>query len=381
MRILILGGSEFVGSALVQAALERGAAVTTLSRGTHPPAPGVTALRGDRRAPRHRGLAAVLDEASRAGGWDLVVDTWSWEPFAVRDSARVLAPLADHYALVSSRSVYADPLPAGADESAPLVLANPSDGDPAAVEVGSGAELEVDYARGKAGAELEVDYARGKAGAELEVDYARGKAGAELALRDEFGERALILRPGLVLGPRENVGRLPWWLTRIAAGGDVLAPGTPDAGIQYVDARDLAAFALDAGLRGLSGAFNVVTPVGQHTLGELLTACVEATGSDARLRWVPEERVLAAGIEPWTELPVWLPSGPDHDAMHHGDVSAALAAGLQVRPLAETVRDTWSWLRSIGCAAPLRPDRPRVGLAPERERRVLSAEDPPAVLG
>jgi nucleoside-diphosphate-sugar epimerase len=133
MRILILGGTEFVGTALVQAALARDAAVTTLTRGTHPPASGVTALTGDRREAGGRGLTAVVDEASRAGRWDLVVDTWSWEPFAVRDSARLLAPLADHYALVSSRSVYADPLPAGADESVPLVPANPSDGDPEAV--------------------------------------------------------------------------------------------------------------------------------------------------------------------------------------------------------------------------------------------------------
>ncbi|SDZ09436.1 Rossmann-fold NAD(P)-binding domain-containing protein [Herbiconiux ginsengi] len=359
MRILILGGTEFVGTALVQAALDRGAAVTTLTRGTHPPASGVTALVGDRREPARRGLAAVLDEASRSGRWDLVVDTWSWEPFAVRDSARVLAPLADRYALVSSRSVYADPLPAGADESVPLVPANPSDGDPVAVAAETGAGTPP----------------------ELVVDYARGKAGAELALRESFGDRALLLRPGLVLGPRENVGRLPWWLSRIARGGDVLAPGVPDAGIQYVDARDLAEFALDAGLRGASGAFNVVTPPGRHTLGELLAACIDATGSDARLRWVAEERILAAGIEPWTELPIWLPAGPDHDAMHRADVSAALAAGLRFRPLTETVADTWCWLRAIGGAAPLRLDRPPVGLDAEKEHAVLSARKPPAVIG
>ncbi|MCS5719178.1 reductase [Herbiconiux sp. CPCC 205763] len=357
MRILVLGGTEFVGTAVVQAALARGAAVTTLTRGTHPTAPGVTSVIGDRREPGGRALAGLLDEASRAGRWDLVVDTWSWEPFAVRDSARALAPLADRYTLVSSRSVHADPLPAGADESAPLVPANPSDGD--AEAVAAGRHL------GTPGTGFGVPPA-------LEVDYARGKAGAELALQEVFGKRALLLRPGLVLGPYENIGRLPWWLTRIARGGDVLAPGHPDAGIQYVDARDLAEFALDAGLEGASGPFNVVTPAGQHTLGELLTACITATGSDARLRWVPEDRILAAGIEPWTELPIWLPTGPDHDAMHRGDVSAALAAGLRFRPLADTVLDTWTWLRSIGGVAPLRPDRPTPGLAVEREESLLA---------
>ena len=361
MRILILGGTEFVGTALVQAALTRGASVTTLTRGTHPPAAGVTALTGDRRLPDGRGLAAVLHEASRAGRWELVVDTWSWEPFAVRDSARVLAPLADHYALISTRSVYADPLPAGADESVPLVPANPSDGDPAAVAAWAAA-------RGDRSAGVDGD----DPPPALEVDYARGKAGAERALHDGFGDRALILRPGLVLGPHENISRLPWWLTRIARGGEVLAPGRPDAGIQYVDARDLAEFALDAGLRGVSGAFNVVTPPDRHTLGELLSACVEVTGSDARLRWVPEERVLAAGIAPWTELPIWL-TGADHDAMHRGDVTAALAAGLHFRPLPDTVRDTWTWLRARGGTAPHRPDRPPLGLAPEKEREVLAA--------
>jgi nucleoside-diphosphate-sugar epimerase len=353
MRVLILGGTEFVGRALVDEALARSWHVTTVNRGTRPASAGVTALIGDRRA--SGGLDPIRTEAAANGGWDLVVDTWSWEPWVVRDTARMLAPLAAHYAYISSRSVYAGPLPAGADESAPLVAATSSDGDPHAVRQAAQTESPAPDAATPA----------------LDVDYARGKAGAELAVFEAFGERALLARPGLVLGPYENIGRLPWWLARIARGGEVLAPGTPDATIQYVDARDLARWTLDAGSLRIGGAFNVVTPPGLHTLGELLEACIAATGTAARLRWVPAERILAAGISPWVELPVWLPEGEDHDAMHAGDVSKAIAAGLTFRLLTETVADTWAWLQSIGGVAPQRPDRPTVGLDPALERQLL----------
>jgi nucleoside-diphosphate-sugar epimerase len=330
MRVLILGGTEFVGRALVDAARARSWHVTTFNRGTHPALDGVAAVTGDRRSPA--GLAGLVGEAAAHGGWDVVVDTWSWEPWVVRDTARLLASLAGRYAYISSRSVYADPLPAGSDETAPRVAAHFSDGDPA------------------------------DPGAAHGFDYARGKAGAELGVLEAFADRAVIVRPGLVLGPRENVGRLPWWLARIARGGDVLAPGEPGAGIQYVDARDLAEWTLDAAHDGRSGAFDVVTPAGAHTLGELLDACVTVTGSGARLRWVPADRILKAGVRPWTELPIWLPPGEDHDAMHSSDVSKALAAGLTFRPLHTTVAGTWAWLQSIGGSAPHRADRPRVGL-------------------
>lgn len=326
MKLLVLGGTEFVGRAFVDEALEANWEVTTLNRGTSPAPNGVAALRGDRN--RIDGLSALDD-----GEWDVVVDTWSWAPVAVRRSATLLRDRTEHYVYVSSRSVYADPVPAGADESAPLVLANPDDED--------------------------FD------------DYARAKAGAELAVVEEFGVRAILARAGLIIGPRENIGRLPWWLNRIAAGGPVVAPGSPDAGIQYVDARDLAAFGLTAARNGHGGPFNVVSPVGQATMGDLLEACVQVTGSDAELRWTDTEKLLAAGVQPWMDLPVWLPPGNDHEAMHQGDVSKAVGAGLRIRPLAETVADTWSWLQSIGGVAPQREDRPRVGLDAERESAIL----------
>ncbi|GAA2414451.1 SDR family oxidoreductase [Actinomadura vinacea] len=321
-----MGGTEFVGRAYLEAGLARGWEVSVLNRGTHPVPRGVTALRGDRGVPG--GLAAI-----ERGEWDIVVDTWSWAPSAVRDAAEALRERSGRYVYVSSRSVYAAPTEAGADESARVVEGSPD--------------------------------------AEDAADYARTKRGGELAAERHFGDRALLLRAGLVLGPHENIGRLPWWLRRIARGGPVLAPGPRDLGLQYIDARDLASWSLDAAEKGLGGPYNVISRPGFATMRELLEACVRVTASDAELRWVEPGPILAAGIEPWQDLPIWLPPGEDHDMMHRADVSKALAAGLACRPVGETVADTWAWLRGIGGVPPQRPDRPQVGLDPEVEASVL----------
>jgi nucleoside-diphosphate-sugar epimerase len=327
MRLLLLGGTEFVGRAVAEEALGRGWEVTVFHRGRHAPPEGATALHGDRTAPG--GLAALED-----GTWDAVVDTWSGAPSAVRATARLLARRAGHYGYVSSRSVYTFPTPAGADEDAPVVEGAP-DADA--------------------------------------VDYAADKRGGELAAVEAFGDRALLARAGLIIGPYENIGRLPWWLSRVAKGGPVLAPGPRDLGLQYIDARDLAAWMCDAAERGLGGAYNTVSPRDFTTMGGLLEECVRVTGSDAELRWTSPEAIAAAGIEPWVELPLWLPPGDIYDTLHQGDVSKACAAGLRARPMAETVADTWAWLRSIGGTAPQRPDRPSVGLAPDAEAAALRA--------
>jgi nucleoside-diphosphate-sugar epimerase len=329
MKLLMLGGTQFVGPAVVEDALSRGWQVTVFNRGCHEPPRGVAALRGDRTAAD--GLGALA-----GGEWDVVVDTWSAAPSVVGEAARLLSGRAGHYVYVSSRSVYDYPAPAGLPEDGPLVDAAPDDG---------------------------------------EVDYARAKRGGELAAAGAFGDRALLVRAGLILGPGEDVGRLPWWLGRMARGGPVLAPGPRDLKLQYIDVRDLAAWTLDAAERGLGGPYNLVSPPGHTTMGELLDACVRTTGSRAELRWIAPETVLAADIAPWTELPVWIPPGESYDTMHHGDVSKAVAAGLQCRPVQETVADTWTWLQSMGGEAPQRPDRLRVGLTPEREAQVLRAAE------
>ncbi|AXI78710.1 Rossmann-fold NAD(P)-binding domain-containing protein [Peterkaempfera bronchialis] len=326
MRLLVLGGTEFVGRAVTEEALARGWQVTVFNRGRHGVPDGVEALRGDRAAAGEGGLAAL-----ERGTWDVVVDTWSGAPSAVRDAARLLAGRAGSYAYVSSRSVYSWPQAAGLTEDGPLVDASPDAG---------------------------------------EVEYAQDKRGGELAAVAAFGERALLVRAGLILGPYENIGRLPWWLGRIARGGLVAAPGPRDLPLQYVDARDLAGWTLDAAARGLGGPYDMVSPSGHTTMGELLETCVRVTGSDAELRWIAPDAVLAAGIEPWTELPVWLPPGESHDALHRSDVSKAASAGLRCRPVTETVADTWEWLR-LGGQPRLRPGRAAVGLAPEKEALLL----------
>ncbi|MEU0412633.1 NAD-dependent epimerase/dehydratase family protein [Streptomyces griseorubiginosus] len=330
MRLLLLGGTEFVGRAVAEAALAQGWDVTVFHRGRHAPGPGVRSLHGDRTAPD--GLTALAE----GGPWDLVVDTWSGAPRAVRDTARLLRDGADRYVYVSSSSVYTWPQPAGYTEEAPV-----------------------------------VEGAFADAG---QTDYARDKRGGELAVLDGFGaDRSLLVRAGLILGPYENIGRLPWWLGRVARGGQVLAPGPEELPLQYVDVRDLAEWVLAAAGAGRHGPYNVVSPRGHTTMSELLRACVTVTGADAELRWTDPDLVLDAGIAPWTDLPIWVPPGSElHTTLHGGDTSRAAAAGLRCRPVTETVADAWNWLCEIGGVAPQRPDRPVVGLDAETEAKVLA---------
>ncbi|WP_234542086.1 NAD-dependent epimerase/dehydratase family protein [Streptomyces shenzhenensis] len=326
MRLLVLGGTEFVGRAVVEAALGRGWEVTVFNRGRHRPPAGVRSLHGDRTAPA--GLTALADGTA----WDAVVDTWSAAPRAVRETARLLRGRAGRYTYVSSCSVYDWPRPAGYAEDARLVA-------------GAAADAEA-------------------------TEYPQDKLGGELAAVESFGADASVLvRAGLILGPYENVGRLPWWLNRIARGGPVLAPGPHELPVQFVDARDLAEWTLGAVEQKLSGPYNLVSPPGHTTMGRLLEACRRSTGSDAELRWTGAEVVLGAGIEPWTQLPVWVPADSElHDGVHGLDVSRAVATGLRCRPVEETVADTWEWLRGLGGAAPVRPG---IGLDPDVEAGVL----------
>lgn len=328
MRILVLGGTRHVGRAVVESALAREDEVTTLNRGQSGPAPaGVESLVADRTD------AEALRAALEGREWDAVIDTWSGAPRFVRDACRLLRGRAGHYGYVSSRSVYSPPMLPDLDESAPVV-----DGDPAD---------------------------------ESDEDYAAAKRGGELAAQEAFGDAALLARAGLILGPYEHVGRMPWWLKRIERGGDVLAPGPADQPIQYIDGRDLADWMLLAAERGVGGAFNTVSRPGHTTMGELLETAVAVVGSDARLVWLSPEEIEEAEIGAWVELPVWLPPTGDYAGLHRGDVSAAYAAGLACRPVGETIADTWAWLQAEG--EPARPaNRGSVGLDPEKERQALA---------
>lgn len=310
---------------MIAEALDRGWDVTAFNRGISGATPiDVTARHVDRTSPE--ALAAALGEDT----WDLVVDTWSGAPRVAGAAARALRGRAGRFGYVSSQSVYA--WGTHWDESSPLV-----DGDPGAAD----------------------------------GEYAALKRGAELAVLEHFPD-ALLARAGLILGPHEDIGRLPWWLNRIAAGGDVLAPGRPARPLQYVDVRDLAGWMLDALLAERSGPVDVVGPSGRATMRTLLEACIAATGSAARLVWVPEETLDAAGVLPWTQLPCWVPEAGEWAGFMESDTSLALALDLRCRPVEETVADTWRWLRREG-APPRREDVPVHGLPPELERRVLAA--------
>ncbi|MGH3329420.1 MAG: reductase [Streptomycetales bacterium] len=324
MRILVMGGTGFVGRAVVSDAVGRGWQVTTYNRGTRSPLDGVEALTGDRLE-----TLAPLDGRT----WDGVIDTWDGPASAVSRSVSTLRHAVGWYGYVSSRSVYRWPLPPGADESAPVVDVPPNP-DPG--------------------------------------DYAADKRGGELAVLELFGGRALLARAGLILGPWENIGRLTWWLERVAAGGGVVAPQPAERPWQYIDTRDLARFLLDAAADGLTGAMNVVSPVGHTTTERLIDACVRATGSDADIVWVPWETLAAADVGPWVDLPGCVPPEGENAGLHDCDVRQVLRAGLRCRPVEQTVADTWAWMRSLDGPVPLRAGLPTSGLSEEKERKVLS---------
>jgi nucleoside-diphosphate-sugar epimerase len=322
--LLVLGGTRFVGRVIVAEALTRGWQVSALNRGITGSLPtAVTLLRADRRD------AEQLRTALAGRAFDAVIDTWSGAPMVATTAAAALVGSAERYAYVSSSSVYA--WGAHRDEDSPLV-----DGDASAID----------------------------------GDYPALKRGAELGVVASFPE-AVVARAGLILGPYEDIGRLPWWLARIADGGPVVAPGRPRRPLQYIDVRDLTNWILHALTTGLQGPIDVISRSGHATTEKLLTACKDATGSDAEFRWVSETDLAAAGVQPWTQLPCWVPEAGEFAGFLEADTSRAAATGLACRPIEETVAATWSWLQAEGWPAQ-RDDRPTHGLPVDLERTLLA---------
>ena len=334
MRLLILGGTKFVGHAVATAALTEGWEVTTFNRGmSGADAAGVRVIRGDRTLP------ADLARLASAGPWDGVIDTSGYVPRDVLAASECLEPLAARYIFMSTVSVYRrwpiEPL-----SEASEVLYCPPDAGP-------------DY-----GEDVEDGPTR----------YGYQKSGCELAVTRTFGPgRSVLLRPGVVLGPREYVGRLPWWLNRIAAGGRVLAPGSPDRSIQPIDVRDLAEFAIRLVAEGIAAVYNVTAPVGRETFGRLLKACADITRSDAEFVWVPDEQLVAQGVRQWSEIPLWR----TFPGVWQVSSAAAQSAGLSCRPLAATVDDTWSWMQAT-VVGPNDERASEIGISRERERLILA---------
>jgi 2'-hydroxyisoflavone reductase len=325
VRILVIGGTRFFGRHLTGLALEAGHEVTLFNRGRTGPDlfPRAERITGDRDGDLDR-LAGRT--------WDAVVDTCGFVPRVVGASARALARCAGHYTFVSTLSVYADESTPGLDETAAPATID----DPGREDVN-------------------------------DRTYGALKALCERQVEAAFGDRALLLRAGVIVGPNDYRDRLAYWVRRVARGGEVLAPGPPTSPVQMIDARDMAAWNLRMIESGRGGAFNTVGPERPLTLESVLRTCREVTGSDATLQWVSPGFLRREGVEPWTEMPLWLPADEGVGVMT-SDVRRAVAAGLRFRPLRETVRDVFEWDR----------DRPRdvpllEGIEPEREAALLRA--------
>lgn len=323
MELLLLGGTRFLGRHVAEAALAAGHRVTMFHRGRTGAEvlPHVPRILGDRDG----GLGSLSGRR-----WDAVVDLCGYVPRVVRASAEALAGSVGRYLFVSTISVYAEPVPGYAREDAPLARLS----DPGS-EVVDGAS------------------------------YGALKALCESEVQRLFGSRSTVVRPGLIVGPFDSTDRFPYWPRRIARGGDVLAPGDGSQPTQFVDVRDLARFLIrllehDAG--GVMHATGPREPLDLRTCLETLRA---ALGSDASFEWVGESFLLERGVQPWLELPLWVPAS--EAAFETCDISAALAAGLEFRPLAESARDTFAWDAT-------RPDGARAAspaLKPERESALL----------
>lgn len=325
MKLLVIGGTRFLGRHVVAQALAAGHAVTLLNRGQSGPAlfPRAEHLRADRN-----GDLGVL--AGR-GPWDAVIDCCAYVPRHVRSLLVALQGRFGQYQLVSSISAYAELKTAGTTEDAPLAtLADPT------VETVTG------------------------------DTYGGLKALCEQAALDAAPGRVLLARPGLIVGPHDPTGRFTWWVKRIAEGGDVLAPGDPAGPVQFIDARDLAAWLLRQAEAGTTGAFNLTGPLTPLTVGAWLGEAVRVLNPAARLLWADEAFLLEQGVAPWSDLPVWLPAADAN--LHRVDIGRARAAGLTTRPLAETLADTAAWARDAQD-----PERPGTGLAPEREAALRAA--------
>lgn len=342
MRLLILGGTSFLGRFLAEAALARGHALTLFHRGVTGAdlLPEAERVLGDRDG----GLAGLAGQQ-----WDAVVDCSGYVPRVVGESSGLLKDAVGRYLFVSTISVYATNDALDPDETAPV-------------------------------GRLEDETVEEKTG----LTYGPLKALCEEAVERDFGERATIVRPGLIVGPHDPTDRFTCWPRRLARGGEILAPGPAEDPVQWIDVRDLAAFMLDLVEGDVPGTFDATGPVGdggrerltwKRFLEESLAALqAEGVGQDGELVWVDPEFLIERGAQPFRTFPFWLPI-PEYGGHFTRQLVRAHAAGLRTRPIAETVRDTWAWDAAL--APEERPDPPElVAPAPpsaEQEAEWLAA--------
>jgi len=322
MNLLILGGTAFLGRHLVEIALQRNDTVTLFNRGRTNPGlfPQVETITGDRK----ESLAPLAGRK-----WDVVIDTSGYHPTDVRATAAFLAPNAGRYLFISTISVYSDFSIPNRDESAPVArLDNPE----SATVSGE--------------------------------TYGPLKTHCEDVVQEIYGERCLIIRPGLIVGPHDPTDRYTYWPVRVQRGGEILAPESPNVPVQYIDVRDLAAWSLEMAASGRHGVYNATGPAHRHTFGELLDSCRAVTDSEATYTWVTPQFIAEHEIAPFMELPLWVPQ--EMAGLLTVDCKRAIAAGLTFRPAAETARATLEW-HATRPSAPL-----KAGLDPQREAELLT---------
>lgn len=361
MKILILGGTNFIGPHMVDAAHARGHSVTVFNRGQTEKRKGalkgeVERLTGDRDPDKGEGLKSLNGKS-----WDAVIDTSGFVPRIAKASAELLAPNIKQYLFISTLSVYADNATPNQDESAPLgTMADPT------VET-MGAQFE---------------------------NYGPLKVLCEKAVEKAMGaDRTTIVRPGYIVGPGDSTDRFTYWPWRADRGGEMLAPGAPTDPIEYIDGRDLAEFCITLLERGTTGAFNAIGGggvAGGLTMGRLLEACQKATTNKTTLTWVDADFLEAQGVQ---GLPIWVPSKGEAAGFHTRKFDKAVAAGMKFRSVDTTVKDTLAWIpselarrervgkelveqaKAEGKEPPKLPDpaKLRAGLEPEQEAAILKA--------
>ncbi len=324
MKLLIIGGTRFLGRALVETAVAGNHQITLFNRGQSNPDlyPEIEQIHGDRD-----GGLAVLNGRS----WDAVIDTCGYVPRLVGDSARFLADAVDHYTFISTISVYANPAQHNIDEQSLVGTLE----DETVEEIDGGS-------------------------------YGPLKVLCENVVTEAMNGRALHVRSGLIVGPHDPTDRFTYWPERVARGGTVLAPGSPEMPVQFIDVRDLAAWTLKATEARLHGAYNITGPAFKLSMQAVLETAKATSQSDAQIEWVSDEFLLVNEVGAYTEIPLWVPS--DYAGFGAVNINKGLAAGLRFRPLADTIRDTFAWSQT----------RPadyqwRGGMTPERETELLNA--------
>ena len=324
--LLILGGTGFIGPHLTERALAHGFSVTHFNRGKHDAeVENVETLLGDRKGQ----LDSLKDRS-----WDAVVDNTSYIPKFVKMSSDLLAPATGYCLYISSISAYASFVKPNDEYSPRGVLANPD--------------------------EEQV----------TNDSYGPMKALCEDYVRQAFGARSSVVRPGYIVGPLDPTDRFTYWPVRVARGGDMAAPGTPADPVQVIDVRDLTRFMLELVERRVDGFFNAVTPPAAITMGGLIDSSKRISGADTHATWIDED-FLAAQLKPEEmNFASWGPMRGEEAGASLTGIKRSVAEGLSSRPLDDTVRDTLAWHAT---RPPERQAALRSGLSVEQETKLLAA--------